>query len=346
MNQEPSLEEWKKLYKTTLSLRGLEPWTYMEETDIFGVCDPESGIIGFCCIIGSWKEALGLIVYRGKAGLESYRKLRRGVSYNEMIDIQDCISILFVNNYELAQEDIEVMKSIVIDTKSPNIYPQFRDHIPFYIPWFLTQKEVSFLNSLLGEVINMCLRFKDKKTILKSPKKGQILVRMPVKNTDGIAWEDSWIFPEDIQSEKDSVFIIDEIALRRIKKKCKTADIILEIDSFYTTDLIVNDPDKNRPCIPLHLLIVDKESRFIFGNALSIPSRFYQDSFNSLTKSFETYSFIPREIHIKNPELLTILEPIKSYLAIPVRIVKDLKSFNFAKRALLKFLKKESKAPF
>lgn len=340
----PSLNEWERLYGLAKSLWELQPWTYMEETDIFGVSDPASGVIGFCCVIGSLGEALGLIIYRGKAGLESYRKLRKNRNYEKMIDLQDCLSILFVENDKLQPEDIEVMERIGIKTRHPGIYPLFRDHIPFYIPWFLTQKEASFLLCILDEAINMCSRFKDNKTMLKPPKKGQLLVRVPVKTTNGIAWEDRWISSEDIPAERGSDFVIDEVAMRRIKKKGKFTDMIWEVGYFYITDLIVNDPDKNRPCIPLHLLIVDKESRFIFGNALTTPLSFYQNSFNSLMKSFETHGLIPEKIHIKDPELLIILDPLKAELGISVRIVKSINSFEFAKRTLLKFLRR--KGPF
>lgn len=341
MNKEPSLKEWKRLYEVANALWELQPWTYMEETDIFGVCGPESGVIGFCCVIGALGETFGLIIYRGKAGLESYMKLRRSRKIDELIDIQDCLSIIFVENDLLEPEDIEVMERIGIDIKSFDMYPKFRDHIPFYIPWFLTEKDVSFLLQILDEAINMCSRFKDNKTTFKPPKKGQLLVRMPVKTTTEIEWEDRWIAPEDIPAEKRPIFVVDEVALRRVKKKCKLVPMIWEMGSFYTTDLIVNDPDKERPCIPIHLLIVDKESRFIFGSALATPQRFYQDSFDNLVKSFETCGFIPREIHIKDPELLKILEPIKVELGITVRVVKNINSFNFAKNSLLRFLRKK-----
>ncbi len=340
MNKQPTLQQWRRLHEGAIALKELQPWTYMEETDIFGICEPESGITGFCCVIGGGGEISGLIVYRGKSGLESYEKLLRSKNYDQMIDIQDCLSILFVRDYELQPEDIEVMERIGIATKATDIYPQFRDHIPFYIPWFLTQEAASFLIPVLDEAINICLRFKENKTLLKPHKKGQFFLRMPVKTADGIEWEDRWISSEDIPDEEEPNFVIDEVTLRRVKKKCKPADMIWEMGFFYTQDLIVNDPEKNRPCIPFHLLIVDKESGFIFGNALATPKRFHQKFFYSLVESFETHGFIPREIHIKDPELLIILKPLEAELGISVRVVKGMKSFNLAKTSLLRFLKK------
>ena len=58
IDQSPSLQEWKSLYKAAIEFKKLAPWSWMYDTDIFGVKDPVSGKIGYCCIMGAIRQAL------------------------------------------------------------------------------------------------------------------------------------------------------------------------------------------------------------------------------------------------------------------------------------------------
>jgi len=50
--QAPSLEEWKGLYEAAVRLRELAPWEWMYDSDIFGVKNPYTGEVGYCCVLG------------------------------------------------------------------------------------------------------------------------------------------------------------------------------------------------------------------------------------------------------------------------------------------------------
>lgn len=47
----------------------------MTEDDLFGVQDPESSEIAFCCIMGSWGEHRALAAYLGAFGLSTLYQL-------------------------------------------------------------------------------------------------------------------------------------------------------------------------------------------------------------------------------------------------------------------------------
>lgn len=42
----PSLEEARRLYQAAMRVKELAPWEWMDEADIFGVQDPETGELG------------------------------------------------------------------------------------------------------------------------------------------------------------------------------------------------------------------------------------------------------------------------------------------------------------
>jgi len=74
----PSLNKWKKLYEAAIAFRKIEPWTWMTERDIFGVQNPRTGDIGYCCIMGELGEMLAIAVYNGTEGLQGYLKMQKG----------------------------------------------------------------------------------------------------------------------------------------------------------------------------------------------------------------------------------------------------------------------------
>ncbi len=71
----PDHEQWKQLYGLAFKFKQIAPWEWMTDDLIFGVQNPKTGKIGYCCVIGNLGEVFGLIVYKGTKGLTCYSKL-------------------------------------------------------------------------------------------------------------------------------------------------------------------------------------------------------------------------------------------------------------------------------
>jgi hypothetical protein len=72
---EPTREEWRRLYETALAYRERAPWQWLSDADLFGVRDPASGEIGWCSVFGAAGELFGLFVYAGSEGLATYLRM-------------------------------------------------------------------------------------------------------------------------------------------------------------------------------------------------------------------------------------------------------------------------------
>ena len=64
--------EAKQLYDLAIQVRRLAPWQWMEETDLFGVVNPETGELGFVSIMGNIGEYEAVAVYPGAEGLYDF----------------------------------------------------------------------------------------------------------------------------------------------------------------------------------------------------------------------------------------------------------------------------------
>jgi hypothetical protein len=76
----PSHDEAKTLCELALRVKELAPWQWMEETDIFGIEDPDTGELGFISVMGYLGEYESVAVYRGAEGLYGFmpRSFRSG----------------------------------------------------------------------------------------------------------------------------------------------------------------------------------------------------------------------------------------------------------------------------
>lgn len=89
----------------------------MEDDEIFGVKDPVSGEIGWCCILGANAQVYALCMYRGSEGLALYRKLRRDeidIEQDDVFALQNCLMAEFCDRGEVEKEDLALLKTTVV----------------------------------------------------------------------------------------------------------------------------------------------------------------------------------------------------------------------------------------
>ena len=152
----PSLQEWRALYRAAIDFWQIHPWDWVEDTDLFGVKNPEDGEIGYCCVVGALGEFLGLVAYLGTEGLESYLKIQKSESPEEdILSTAKCLVASFEDRKFLQKPDHEVIKRLGLKFRGAKSWPLFRSYEPGYYPWYLNQPQVCFLTHALQQQMSV-----------------------------------------------------------------------------------------------------------------------------------------------------------------------------------------------
>jgi hypothetical protein len=337
----PSLNEWKKLYQAAIAFRKIEPWKRMSERDIFGVRNPKTGEIGYCCIMGELGEMLAIAVYNGTEALQGYLKIQKGIikpGNPDALYIQDCLMLSFENKLSVQEDDLEIINDLGLKFRGKNVWPVFRSYKPGYFPWFLNRDEVLFMTVVLEQAVNICLEVQEGKRIGSSPKRNRYLVRTAEERGGLMSWKDEWVEPATLK-KKDGVVSepVDEIRVQRLKNAATPVAAVWEIDFFYTPTPV---SEGERPFFPYAIMIMDHDSGFILDTHLAGETSRRKEFIDRFLCCIEETSSLPLEILVRKDEAAGFFQPYTSRLNIKLSKVKKLPNIDHARREMEKHFKR------
>src|SRR5262249_20651700 len=152
------------LYQAAIAFRDIASWDWMSDSDIFGVQNPDSGEIAYCCIMGQLGQLYGIAAYLGSDGLAVYEKLRSGAIQPEDPDlgyIQRCLMASFNDRRALQKPDLQIIKQLGLKFRGQHAWPLFRSYRPGYYPWYLEAAEAQFLTHILEQAKTVARRYQN-----------------------------------------------------------------------------------------------------------------------------------------------------------------------------------------
>ncbi|MEK6682805.1 MAG: hypothetical protein AABY79_12680 [Nitrospirota bacterium] len=338
----PTLEEWKALYSAAVEFRKIAPWEWMNETDIFGVQNPQTHEIGYCCIMGELGEVLGMALYHGTEGLNGFKKiLKHEVKPDDpdSLFIQDCLLATFENKRFLEKEDIQLINKLGYTFKGKNSWPVFKSYKPGFFPWFLNRDEALYMTAALQQAKEICLRLKENNKLLDAPKKSLYLIRIPNAVSGSVIWKDEWREPYPLRKRDDSNEPVDEIRMQRIKNTLKQSAAVWEIDFFFAPTPI---KEAGRPFFPYAIMVADHDTGFILNIHLAHNEIYKKEFLERFLSCMEKSSVVPLEILVRKEDAARLFEAYAARLNIKVSEVKKLQNIDNARKSMmhLKGLKK------
>jgi len=336
----PTLQEWKKLYEKTIEFKKQECWNWMWDNDIFGVQNPETGMIGYCIVMGGGGEQFGLGVYRGTEGLNGVLSIISGdIGPTDMdaLHIQNCLIASFEDRKFLQKEDHDIIKKLGLKFRGHNEWPLFRDYTPGYHPWFINSDDAQFLTIALEQSIEVALKYKDNPDSLVPNKDSRFLVRIPVRKEKGMEWKEKWLKPKPLESRKINDVPIDNKSIEKIKNVKKGQNCIWEIGAFYTPQAVRDRSE--RPYYPKMILFMDHHSGLIMSYSMSKQGEYKSDFIKEFFKLVKNVKFLPEAIFASNEEILELLLPITNELEIELYKTDDLEMLDEAYSAMFDFFR-------
>lgn len=334
----PTLEEWRPLYEIARRLQELAPWQWMEETNIFGVQNPETEDLGFASVMGRIGEHYAVSIYLGSEGIAGFWNLKNSVprdSPQSLLEIPQ-LQLSFENYNELEDGDRETIMQLGFEFRGQQAWPMFRSFRPGFVPWFLQADEALFLKYALDQTMDVAVRFRENRALLKSPEDGHCLIRVPLKDTDPITWEDRLmhITPRQPSAIPAAVDTQSLEAIRRLPRR----KIQIETDVFMVMAPIREKG--SRPFFPYLFLMVETQGKMIVGYDVVTPEPTLEDMWAliplNVVRQLTTIGAIPDEIRVSSELLLQLLKPLSDALDIRITHSHTLPSLEPAKASMLR----------
>ncbi|MCX7815931.1 MAG: hypothetical protein N2317_00265 [Syntrophales bacterium] len=337
------LETWSELYKQAVIFRDARPWSWMTDTEPFGVGDPYSGEIGYCYILGRLGEVHALVVAMGTEGLLGFLMVKHAET-NHIEDYlfrQKCLIASFENRDQLLEEDLKIIKQLGLKFRGKRAWPMFRNYKPGYYPWFLEESDVRFLTVALEQSLNVALRYKKDRNLLRTSAVDLFFVRKPRKINDTFIWEDSYQTPRPLRSFLPENLPFDESSIASLLlKKGTRGSGAWELDMFHYPQAM--QEKGKRPFFPFVIAVLEHDS----GQALFVDmipvERFVERSREILVEFLENCPILPESIYVRTNMVLEVIRPITHPLGIRVILIEDLYYMNMFRRGLYKSVKEEN----
>ncbi|MBS1812455.1 MAG: hypothetical protein JST84_30090 [Acidobacteria bacterium] len=326
---EPSPEESKKLYEVAGRVKELAPWQWMEESQIFGVKNPETGEIGFVSIMGMGGEHFAISVYRGSEGLYGFWDLAEAgpdVDPHMLLEIPQ-LQASFEDRAETSKRDRDLMKQLGLKFRGAKAWPLFRSYTSGYMPWYLTAEETRFLTYALEQTLEVAPRVKSDPDLLwgeDDAEDGDYLVRVAQEETGASVWADQ-MMPAS-EPEPPQVQILMDMGTLTTLRNLPPSTLELEVD-FFNMPTPVQEKG-GRPYFPAMLLMVDGTMGVILGFAMMPPAETRELLWGQvpmeIVRKLADLSARPKEIRVASPVLANLLVPVGRELNCPIHLVDQL----------------------
>jgi len=326
-NDTISSQDWSALYAAAVAFKEVGCWEWMYDSDLFGVQNPETGEIGYCCVMGNLGEVFALNVYQGSEGLESYWLLHEQatlaeegvpVSPAELLSSQKCLSASFEDRSDLHKKDLRLIRDLGLQFRGKHACPMFRNYQPGFLPWFLASaEEVRFLTIALQQAQEVGLQTRENADYLTPSQEGEEIYLVRV--LQGGQWTDIWQQPAAYEPPQ-LIPVIDEKLLGQVKHAN-----FPQRGTWITDCLLfpVEVQEQGRPYYP-HAFLVLNDAALPLGMELLKPEEREREVPARFLKLLQQMQCLPQVLLVGSAQTLALLEPVAKALEVSIRLEEEI----------------------
>jgi hypothetical protein len=338
VTKNPSNHDWRALYALMGKIKALAPWEWMEESDLFGVQDPETGEQGFVGVMGMAGQHYCVSVYRGARALYQfwdYHDDPMSFQPETLFQIPQLMAS-FEDRDFLEKEDRAIIKQLGLKFRGANAWPLFRALRPGFFPWFIEPDEARFLTHALEQVLDVAPRFEQNSDLLDPFNDDRYLMRVPVRSGEQFVWHDEIVAVKPPAPIMIMPAPMADSVLMKLKKM-SVSQQQLEVDC-----LIMPTPiQENRnspPIMPYMLLIVDARTGMVLPPDLLQADPTLEAMYAQIPKKLvDIILMMPqrmKEIHVRSELMLGLLQPLAKDVGIQIKLRDELSTLDEAANAM------------
>jgi hypothetical protein len=333
-----SNQDWLHLYEAAIRIKDVAPWTWMVETDVFGVQNPETGDLGFVSVMGMRGEHFAVSLYLGAKGLYGFWEFEENsesISPDRLLEIPQ-LQASFEDRDELQNQDRALIKTLGLKFRGKKAWPNFRSFRAGFMPWHLEAGEVRFLTHALHQLAEVAPRFKANPDLFDLNDSEQYLVRVP-KSKAASSWEDQAMTV--LLPEPTSIQLLMDPQLLAHLKLIQQKNLRLEIDLCIFPAPMRDQGD--RPYFAYILLIVDVQSGMVLCHEMFQPLPSLEEMWGkvplTVAQTLASASIVPKEIAVSSELVFQLLQPLAKSLNIKLKtmpflpMLSQVQEFMFAR---------------
>lgn len=347
MKELKNKDEWKKLFAAAGAFRDAACWRFMDDTDLFAVKDPASGVIYYCSVMGRGGQMFGLAAYKGEKGFAGYKRILAGEFEETPMDalyVQDCYMISFEDRELLYKRDLELIKSLGLKFRGRDAWPQFQDYASGMSPAGIEKVEtIELLRLILEQAVRIGERFLRGEIKLEggASARGKKCLTLVLETVDGKpAWKDIWTEPPRPYVEPAPECLLDDAVAARLaelKKTVKRRFHSLELGFFFMPARI--GPEGGPQYHPFMCLMVDGGSGAVMGVGLSEGAgKRYTPFYKTIAEVLKKAAVLPDEILVGNDEAFEAMKRFASIIGAKLSMAKNMPGIDAARESFEEFM--------
>lgn len=318
---------WQRLLDAAYAVRALAPWRWMTADQRFAVRHPDTGELGYGCVLGHDGDAPGFGLHLGAGGLASLGRLLRAphtpddpLEALELYIAQRCLAVTYDDGLDIEPPDPEWAPPVV---RAPGpLRPHFRSHHPGCEPWPLSPTEAMFLSLALEQTVHVARRLRRSADELAPPVAGLVPTRVADLTLAGLAWRDAWVWPPAGVPSGAPPFEVDArrlAGLREVPLGASHGEDGLAWEADYQLmPIAVQDSIGVRPRYPYRLVVADQaDGAVIVEDEVDYDAR-HAALRELVMRAVEARGRRPAALWVRRPGVQAALAPMAACLEVPL----------------------------
>ncbi len=329
-------DPWGALYAAVVEFRDIAPWRWLVDEQVFGVEDPATGEVGWCCTLGAAGELAGLAIFLGDSGFDRWRRTHEtGFLPDEALFGQDALVVSFVDRASVSDVERKRLRSLGLKFRGPSAWPSIESHLFGRLPRSLDTAEATRLTHSLDQVLTIALRAGDGERVLGTNADGRYLVRRLDRKSGATA---RW-FDERIDPPEPVVRVpppLDGAAVERLRHSLPRPEGVWEVD-LVPIPAPIEEPGI-AAYVPAGFLAVERGRGHIVHFDMQAPSDLCALAQSGLLDAVRSRMVRPVTVCVRRPWVADALARVADALGIRVEARDELKVLESAVEQMGAFL--------